>query len=134
MGAEFPFLDHQNVVGVIFVGTDGYMIIPDYSSYHTFLGKTRKAGPSKTGAGDITDLPHFANFVKAVRSRKPEDLAAPPKELHYSAALAHFANISLRTGRMLQFDASKDRFVGDEEANRMLTKQYRAPYTMPEKL
>jgi predicted dehydrogenase len=132
MGAEFPFLDHQNVVGVIFVGTEGYMIMPDYSSYHTFLGKQRKPGPSRIGAGDITDLPHFANFVKAVRSRKPEDLAAPPRELHHSAALAHFANIALRTGRMLEFDAATNRFKGDEEANRLLTKQYRAPYTMPE--
>jgi predicted dehydrogenase len=132
MGAEFPFLDHQNVVGVIFVGTEGYMIMPDYSSYHTFLGKQRKPGPSRTGAGDITDLPHFANFVKAVRSRKPENLAAPPRELHYSAALAHFANIALRTGRMLEFDAGAGRFKNDDEANRLLTKQYRAPYTMPD--
>ena len=81
------------------------------------------------GAGDITDL--FANFVKAMRSRKPQDLAAPPKELHYSAAMAHFANISLRTGRMLHFDAGTNQFTGDAEANRLLTKAYRAPYTMP---
>jgi hypothetical protein len=131
MGAEYPFLDHQNVVGVIFVGTEGYMIIPDYSSYYVFLGKERKKGPNKSGPGDITDLPHFANFVRAMRSRRPEDLAAPPKELHHSAALAHFANIALRTGRMLHFDAKTNTFAGDEEANRLLTKQYRAPYTMP---
>ena len=46
--------------------------------------------------------------------------------------LPHFANIALRTGRMLQFDAATDRFKADDEANRLLTKQYRAPYTMPE--
>lgn len=132
MGAEFPFLDHQNVVGVIFIGTGGYMIIPDYSSYYTFLGPKRTAGPSKSGGGNLTDLPHFANFVKAMRSRKPEDLAAPPRELHHSAALAHFANIALRTGRMLRFDSGAGKFAGDDEANALLTKPYRAPYTMPE--
>ncbi|MEZ5354352.1 MAG: Gfo/Idh/MocA family oxidoreductase [Bryobacteraceae bacterium] len=131
MGAEYPFLDKQNVVGVIFIGTEGYMIIPDYSSYHVFLGKKREKGPSKTGAGDIADLPHFENFVKAVRSGDPADLNAPPAELQASCALAHFANIAQRTGRMLRFDAASNRFDGDAEATAMLDKSYRAPYRMP---
>src|SRR5438874_11812118 len=74
MGAEYPFLDKKNVVGVIFVGTEGFMIIPDYSSYRTFLGPKRTPGPSKVGEGDIANVPHFANFIKAVRSRKPGEL------------------------------------------------------------
>ncbi len=131
-GAEFPFLDGRSTVGVIFIGTEGFMIFPDYSSYRTFLGPKRTPGPFKTGEGTITDLPHFENFVKAMRSRKPEDLASSPRELHYSSALAHFGNISLRTGRMLHFDERSNRFRGDAEANALLTKIYRAPYTIPE--
>jgi predicted dehydrogenase len=134
LGAEYPFLDKKNVVGVIFVGTEGYMIIPDYSSYRTFLGPKRTPGPSKVGEGDIANLPHFANFIKAVRSRKSGDLAAGPEELHLSAALPHFANIAYRTGRMLKFDAKTERFAGDEEANRMLARTYRAPYAIPQKV
>jgi predicted dehydrogenase len=130
MGAEYPFLDKQNVVGVIFVGTEGYMIIPDYSSYHTFLGKKREKGPSKVGAGDITDLPHFANFIKAVRSGKSSDLNADVEQLHLSASLAHFANIAYRTGRMLHFDPKTEQFTGDEEASRLLRREYRAPYVI----
>ena len=117
MGVEFPFLDKRNVVGVIFLGTEGYMIIPDYSSYYTFLGPKQEPGPSaaggmvaikavpnrkgpwKAGANDITDLPHFANFIEAIRSGKPGDATAPAEELHYSAALPHFANIAWRLGR-----------------------------------
>jgi hypothetical protein len=116
------------------VGTEGYMIIPDYSSYHTFLGPKRTPGPSKVGEGDIANVPHFANFIKAVRSRKPEDLAAGPEELHLSAALPHFANIAYRTGRMLQFDAKSEKFLGDEEANRLLRRQYRAGFVVPDKV
>jgi predicted dehydrogenase len=130
MGAEYPFLDKKNVVGVIFIGTEGFMIIPDYSSYRTFLGPKRTPGPSKVGEGDIANLPHFANFIQAVRSRKPSDLTAGPRELHLSAALPHFANIAWRTGRMLRFDAKQERFVGDDEANRLLTRKYRAPYSL----
>jgi len=134
MGAEYPFLDKKNVVGVIFIGTLGYMIIPDYSSYRTFLGPKRTPGPFKVGEGDIANLPHFANFIKAVRSRKPSDLHAPPEQLHLSAALAHFSNIAYRTGEMLHFDAKTERFIGNEKANALLTQTYRTPYAMPAKV
>jgi hypothetical protein len=134
LGAEYPFLDKKNVVGVIFVGTEGFMIIPDYSSYRTFLGPKRTPGPSNVGAGDIANVPHFANFIKAVRSRKAADLNAGPEELHLSAALPHFANIAYRTGRMLHFDAKTEKFTGDDEANRLLRRQYRAGYVVPEKV
>ena len=41
---------------------------------------------------------HAANFIAAVRSRKPEDLAADILEGHLSSALCHMANISHRIG------------------------------------
>jgi hypothetical protein len=37
-------------------------------------------------------------------------------------------------GRKLVVDAAKENFVGDDEANRMLTRQYRAPFVVPEKV
>jgi hypothetical protein len=134
MGAEFPFLDHRNVVGVIFIGTEGYMIIPDYSSYHVFLGKDRKKGPSKVGSGTIETTGHVENFVRALRTRRAADLHSGPEELHKSSALAHFANISQRTGRMVHFDSKTGRFVNDKAADALLRRSYRAPYTVPEKV
>ena len=41
---------------------------------------------------------HFANFLRAVRSRNHADLAADILEGHQSSALCHIANISFRTG------------------------------------
>lgn len=38
-----------------------------------------------------------------------------------------------RVGRMLNFDAATEKFVGDEQANALLTREYRAPFTIPEK-
>ena len=134
MGIEYPFLDKRNVVGVIFIGTEGYMIIPDYSSYYTFMGQKRTPGPKAVGAGDIANLPHFENFIKAVRSRKRTDLTAEAQELHLSSALPHLANIAYRTGRTLRFDPKTERFIGDDEANRLLTRDYRPPYVVPEKV
>jgi predicted dehydrogenase len=134
MGIEYPFLDKRNVVGVIFIGTEGYMIIPDYSSYYTFMGQKRTPGPKAVGAGDIANLPHFENFIKAVRSRKRTDLTAEAQELHLSSALPHLGNIAYRTGRTLRFDPKTERFIGDDEANRLLTREYRPPYVVPERV
>jgi hypothetical protein len=41
---------------------------------------------------------HFANFIKAVHSRKQAELAADIEEGHQSTALCHIANISYRLG------------------------------------
>ncbi len=42
---KYPFVQKDFPVGAIFLGTEGTMIIPDYSSYYTFLGRNREAGP-----------------------------------------------------------------------------------------
>lgn len=42
---------------------------------------------------------HFANFVKAVRSRKRADLNAEVEEGHISTAVVHVGNLSQRLGR-----------------------------------
>ncbi len=135
MGIQYPFVDHQNVVGVIFLGTEGYMIIPDYSSYYVFLGPDRKPGPSASVPGNpMMDTDHFRNWLRAVRSRNPADLTAEIEEGHYSSALCHLANIAYRTGRTLTFDPKRERFVNDPEADKLLTRPYRPPYVVPEQV
>ena len=52
----------------------------------------------------------------------------------YSCALVHLGNISYRLGRSLDFDPATMRFPHDDEANRMLTREYRAPFVVPEKV
>ena len=44
------------------------------------------------------------------------------------------ASTEYQLGRMLEFDAEKEQFVGDEEANKLLTREYREPYVVPEKV
>ncbi len=133
MGIKYPFVDHQNVVGVIFLGTEGYLIIPDYSSYYTFLGAKRTPGPSASVQGEpMMDLDQFQNWIAAVRSRRPGDLFAEIEEGHLSSTMAHLANIAYRTGRTLNFDPKTERFQADDEANRLLTRPYRQPYVVPE--
>ncbi|MEX2138991.1 MAG: Gfo/Idh/MocA family oxidoreductase [Pirellulales bacterium] len=47
---------------------------------------------------------HFANFLKAVRSRQVSDLNADILEGHQSTALCHIGNISYRLGRHASVD------------------------------
>jgi predicted dehydrogenase len=77
---------------------------------------------------------HFANFLTCVRSRKTEDLHCDILEGHLSTALAHLANASYRLGRNLTFDPKTETFPGDAEANALLTRKYREPYVLPEKV
>ena len=47
---------------------------------------------------------------------------------HRSISIAHLGNISLRLGRDLKWDPEKEQIVGDEEANRMLSRPMRSPW------
>jgi len=90
-------------------------------------------GPAFDAAAENT-VSHFQNFVDCVRSRKVEDLYCDVLQGHLSTTLCHLANISFRTGRKLLFDPEHERFVNDVEANRYLTRTYRAPYVLPDKV
>jgi hypothetical protein len=79
----------------------------------------------------MIDVPHFRNFFAAVRSRKRSDLTAEILEGHMSSALCHLANIAYRTGRTLNFDPAAERFVGDREADALLTRPARLPFAAP---
>jgi hypothetical protein len=69
-----------------------------------------------------------------VRSRKRESLNAEIAEGAASTVLVHLANISYRLGRTLNFDEKTMTCKGDAEANKLLTREYRKPYVVPEKV
>ncbi len=115
-----------NTIGNQFYGAKGYLVIDNYNKYYSFLGKDQQPGPSATKRDE-----HWANFIGAVRSRKREDLTAEIEEGALSCNLMHLANISYRVGRTLHWDAKKMMCIDDEEANKLLTRAYRAPFVVP---
>ena len=116
-------------VGNIFYGDKGVLVVDGYGKYETYLGDKREKGPSGRSGGD-----HMKNWLDAIRARDMTILNGPVETAHLSSALAHLGNISYRLGRQLDFDPVAERFIGDEDANAMLTRQYRAPYLMPDKI
>jgi hypothetical protein len=61
-------------------------------------------------------------------------LRAEVNETHLTTAYALLGNIAYRLGREVRFDPQTERFAGDSEADRMLTRQFRAPYAVPERV
>lgn len=72
---------------------------------------------------------HYRNFIDCVLSRK--ETAAPVEVAHRSITICHLGNIAMRLKRdKLKWDPAKEQIVGDEEAAKMLSRPYRAPWTL----
>jgi len=118
--------DEKNAkVGVLFYGSEGYMVIDSYTHYQIFLGKDEEKGQGRNAGGD-----HYGNFIEAVRAGDSSLLNAEITEGHYSSALCHLGLISARLGRSLEFDGANEKFVGDDEATGLLTREYRDPFVV----
>jgi hypothetical protein len=44
---------------------------------------------------------------------------------HRTATAAHLGNIATRLGRSIRFDPQEERILGDDEANALLSRNYR---------
>jgi predicted dehydrogenase len=126
-----PTNDEKGVkIGNLFYGSEGCLVL-NGSSWATYMGHKNEPGPSGKGGGERA---HFDNFLTAVKARDPGKLNAEILEGHLSSALCHLANVSYRLGRALTFDPKTETFTSDKEANAMLTREYRSPYAMPERV
>jgi hypothetical protein len=66
------------------------------------------------------------NFLDCVKSRKPCYYTA--ESGHRTFTITHIGNISMMLGRKLRWDPNAERFVNDEQANRMLSRSMRGPW------
>jgi predicted dehydrogenase len=73
---------------------------------------------------------HMLNFLHAVDTR--DRPVADIEQGYISTASCILANNALALGRTLQWDAERQRVIGDEEANAILQRQYRGPWLHPE--
>jgi predicted dehydrogenase len=121
-----------NVIGDIFYGSEGFMTMTS-GHFKTFLGKKREPGPSMQATNN-TNMDHYNLFINAVRANDPKllDGKGSPMDGHLSCSLMHMANTSYRLGRSLDWDAKTEKFVNDDEANKMIKRDYRAPFVVPE--
>ena len=83
----------------------------------------------KEKAAELPDLePQVTDFAEAVRMRRP--FALNERNGHRSCTLVNLAKIAVRLGRPLGFDPAVQRFIGDEEADRLIFEPMRAPWSL----
>jgi predicted dehydrogenase len=114
-----------------FFGTKGHLHITADGRVRVTMGRNKQPEPEPVYPPNID---HFANFADAVRARNPKLLHAEIEETALSTAFCHLGNISYRVGRELRFDPARMRFTGDDEANALLTRNYRAAYVVPDRV
>ena len=66
------------------------------------------------------------NFLDCVKSRQA--CYFPPEIGQRCFTIAHIGNIAMRLGRKLRWNPQEERFVDDDEANRMLARAARSPW------
>ena len=133
---------HKYANGVVMIVGQGEKDVPQGT---TFIGSEGKifvnrgklsSTPEEIVKEASDDLPvklyksknHHGNFIDCVKSRK---LPICDVEIgHRSATVCHLGNIAIRLGRKIRWDPSKEQIVGDEEAAKMVSRPYRAPWAI----
>jgi len=69
---------------------------------------------------------HKQNFLDCVKNRN--ETIAPAEIAHRSISIGLLGEIAMLTERKLQWDPDNERFLNDEQANRMLSRPMRSPW------
>ena len=124
-----PYGLHGFDSGNAFYGTEGYMIFSRLGYFQVYLGKKEEKGPGMS-EGPRGHPEHMYNFLDCVRSR--DQPVANAEVAHLSCGLVHLGEIAYRVGRVLHFDPEKEQFLGDAAADKLLTKVYCEPWSIPD--
>lgn len=66
------------------------------------------------------------NWIDSVKSRKPT--LVPAEVGHRSCSIALLGDMAMHIGRRLKYDPANEQFIGDNEANAMISRPQRKPY------
>jgi predicted dehydrogenase len=105
-----------NYIGNIWQADDGIVV----ASHKSVVALDHNGNVIQKFKGSGDD--HFANFVKAVRSRNRAELSADILEGHLSSALCHLGNISYALGSQKAFNDKAKTFGDDKEAYETLVR------------
>lgn len=119
---------HMGGIGCIFEGTDG-TLVTSYGKHEVWV-KGKLVADFPRPAPTIPDSPgHLREFLDGIKSRNLET-TCNVRYGHRLTKLGLLSNIAYRTGRRLAWDDTRERFVGDNDANKYLSRKFRKPYSL----
>lgn len=143
-GVREPGLQLVGSKGTLVIGRTGFQIYSDLKTdpqnlIPQFRGHTA-GGPQRTqakpepwiqelkesGSSDEQFDLHVRDFLDCVKTRQRP--IADVEDGHWTSVACHLANISLRLGRAVEWDPSKQQILGDKEAASMTVRPYRKPW------
>jgi predicted dehydrogenase len=123
--------------GVAFHGNEGVLVI-DRAGWEVYP-ETRPARPYREYrypglprqgiGGEDYHLLHVRNFLDCMRTR--EKPRSDVEIGHNSMIACHLGNIAYRLGRRVRWDVENEKMIGDDEAQRFVSRDYRAPWKLP---
>jgi predicted dehydrogenase len=130
-------------IGNLFYGTKGWLWIDgDGRKWQSYLGRSEEKGPGADNAPQAdqggsdprvltsTESPHYQNFIDAIRAGDGKLLNCDILEGHLSSTLPHLANVAYRVKRQVTFDGKAEKCVGDKDADKLLTREYRKGFEL----
>jgi len=117
-------------MGTKWIGTEGWVYVDrgkfDASNPAWKEGKTLPRELRKVKL--YTSDSHEQNLLDCIKTRQPT--ITPVQVGHHSAIPGHLCLIAMHTGRKIRWDVETEKIIGDPEASKLLTREYRGPWKM----
>ena len=111
-----------------FVGSEGWIQVDDETNAVTAEPKSILQARNTSAPGWAQTGDHVRNWLDCIKSRKPT--ICHPESAHRATTICHAVNIGLRLGRSLKWDPQAERFIDDAQANAMLLRAMRSPWSV----
>jgi predicted dehydrogenase len=125
-GVKMIYADQRKVRhGVTFEGAEGTVFV-DREKIEAKPESLLKWQPSPNDVHLYESDHHQRNFLDCIKSR--QETICPVEVAQRSDTICQLSDITIRLGRKMKWDPTKERFIGDAEADKMLSRPMRAPW------
>ncbi|HOE13230.1 MAG TPA: Gfo/Idh/MocA family oxidoreductase [bacterium] len=117
-------IEFNGINGTLIVNMDGFEILPERKKG----SKTEYRMEAQKVIGKTIEEPHLRHFLDCIKTG-----AQPVCDIergHRATSAPQIGNLSYHTRQRVVWDREKERVINVEEANRLLSKEYREPWKL----